>query len=199
MSALDTPLVSMQQQEPPWETQPYLDRIWHADQLHWQERAMLMEMHKAGALNEGDLHMATLRSLSSSGLHAEGMRAVLQRFWDRFAYAEGQAACSAEAKNSALQELLREQVTPPRRAAWRSSRYRAVGRPLGPDAHPLRWLVAVAARPHARCCRVSEPAGTSRGVAEPFLKAVLSAAPLVGCGTCTPPALPRAMPPTARR
>jgi hypothetical protein len=111
----------MEQQHPQWETRPYLERIWHADELHWQERAMLMEMHKAGALNEGDLHLATLRSLSSSGLHAEGMRAVLQRFWDRFAYAEGRAACSAEVKNSAPQELLREQVTPPRRAAWRSS------------------------------------------------------------------------------
>jgi hypothetical protein len=115
------PRSSMAQRAPAWESGSYLDIIWHAQQLHWTERAQLLEMHRDGVLAENDLSMATLKSLNSGALHAEGMRAVLLRFRDRFTYTKGRAVACAGTKNRVLQELLREQVTPPRSTAQRSS------------------------------------------------------------------------------
>jgi hypothetical protein len=65
-----------------WEDLPYLDRIWTLKQLPWQQRPQLLETHTEGILIEGDLSLAALRSLGSSGLDREAMGQVLLESWE---------------------------------------------------------------------------------------------------------------------
>jgi hypothetical protein len=65
-----------------WEALPYLDRIWRLSQLSGEARTSLLDMHRAGVLEEGDLSAATLRSLFSSGLGEEATTKVLSDFCD---------------------------------------------------------------------------------------------------------------------
>jgi hypothetical protein len=63
-----------------WEELPYLDRIWALPRLAWPERTQLLEMHKAGVLNENELSVAALRALDSSQIGGEAMEKVMSDY-----------------------------------------------------------------------------------------------------------------------
>jgi hypothetical protein len=77
MSQRDLPDVALGHS---WEALPYLDKIWSLPRLPWEARTRLLEMHRAGVLEEGDLVPSTLRRLNSSRLGCEAAEKVLSRF-----------------------------------------------------------------------------------------------------------------------
>jgi hypothetical protein len=103
---------------PPWESLPYLDRIWAAKRLPHTCRTRLLEMHREGVLEYEELSLDTLKALCSSGLDEDGALWLLRRFCRRVATAplqddanDRQAGGHSGAwKNAMLLDLLAAQV-----------------------------------------------------------------------------------------
>jgi hypothetical protein len=64
----------------PWESRPYLDRIWHARRLPWRVRQKLLELHQDGGLDYEELSLDTIKRLDSSGLSEEQGLQLLDTF-----------------------------------------------------------------------------------------------------------------------
>jgi hypothetical protein len=101
-----------------WSDLRYHDRIWNAKRLPWRIRDRLLQLHRDGILNHGDLFIQTLRTLNNSGLDEHQGLQLLGSFAQQVAAATAQQQTTirpyAVWKNELLLSLLHQQVGRPR-------------------------------------------------------------------------------------
>jgi hypothetical protein len=90
----------------------YLDRIWKCTQLSWHVRSSLLELHREGVLDHGELSDNLLSSLNSSGMYKANGLQLLDRFRRQVGAIRARSTERHPGgwKSSALLELLGAQV-----------------------------------------------------------------------------------------
>ena len=104
----------MQQPEAniPWEDRPYLDRIWTTNAIPWLVRDRLLELHRVGVLEHGELSVDALKGLNGGGLDAAAGLQLLGSFYQRVKVDQEQQTGwrAPDWKSGLLLELLQQQV-----------------------------------------------------------------------------------------